>query len=397
MAERESVLTLLVDDPTEGGIREVPVRFVSVDGRFHVLAAADPLPRWFAALRTASRARWRVGGIILEGRVSELPDPAPVRAQFETAFGMDRVARWLGPEFTGLALEPDGPPVDVRVEIESYFDRAAADYDRLVEGNPLDRILRSASLEILRHAFRPGDRILEIGAGTGLETLPLAAAGIHVVATDLSGRMLERLTVKATAAGLERMIEVRHIAAHQLGELEREYEPGSFQGAFSTFGALNCEPAWRSVVPVLTHLVAPGGALVLGIWNRVCMVEMACYAIAGRPRRALARLSSPAPVGLTRFGIPVYPSTVAEYRRAFAPGFQVESVHGVPVVLPPYDLARHVPNPDALVPLLATVDEKIRPRFPFNRLGDHFLLGLRRRMDGAKGSSALGHNRLRMT
>ncbi len=382
MAERESVLILLVDDPAEGGIREVPLRFVSMDGRFHVLAAADPMPRWYAALRTASRARWRVGGATLEGRVSELADPAPVRAQFETAFGADRVARWLGTEITGLALEPDGEPVDIRVGIESYFDRAAADYDRLVESNPLDRMLRTASLEILRHSFHPGDRILEIGAGTGLETLSLAAGGIRVVATDISAKMLGRLTSKANAAGLERLIEVQHVAAHQLGELERVYEPGSFQGAFSTFGALNCEPAWRSVVPVLARLVEPRGALVLGIWNRVCLVELAGYAIAGRPRRALARLATPAPVGLTRFGIPVYPSTVAEYRRAFAPSFAVESVHGLPVALPPYDLMRRVPNPDAFVPLLAAVDERIRSRFPFNRMGDHFLMVLRRRAGG---------------
>ncbi len=358
------------------------MRFVSMNGRFHVLAAANPLPRWFAALRTASRARWRVGGSILEGRVSELADPAPVRKQFETAFGADRVARWLGPEITGLALEPDRQPVDIHVGIESYFDRAAADYDRLVESNPLDRMLRTASLEILRHTFHPGDRILEIGAGTGLESLPLAAGGIRVVATDISAEMLDRLTSKANTAGLERMIEVHRVAAHQLEELEHLYEPGSFQGAFSTFGALNCEPEWRSVVPVLARLVGPGGAVVFAIWNRVCLAELAGYAIAGRPRRALARLATPAPVGLTRFGIPVYPSTVAEYRRAFAPSFAVESVQGLPVALPPYDLMRHVPNPDAILPLLAAVDGWIRPRFPFNRMGDHFLLVLRRRAEG---------------
>ncbi len=393
----DSVLTLLVDDPAGGGTREVPVRFISIDRRFLLLAPAIPLPRWFATLRSASRARWRVGGRTLVGRVSELEDPAPVRAQFEILFGVDRVARWLGAEIAGLALEADGTRPDAHAEIEDYFDRASADYDRLVEGNPLDRMLRTSSLEILRHAFHPGDTVLEIGAGTGIETLPLAAAGIRVVATDISAGMLERLTSKANATGLERMIEVHHLAAHQLEELERVYEPGSFQGAFSTFGALNCEPAWRGVVPTLARLVAPGGALVLGIWNRVCLVELAGYTIAGRPRRAFARLSSPAPVGLTRFGIPVYPSTVAEYRRAFAPSFQVESILGVPVVLPPYDLMRHMPNPDALVPLLAAVDERIRPWFPFNRMGDHFLMVLRRRAEGAKSPTRLGHNRLRST
>lgn len=360
-------------------MREVPLRFLAIDGRVHVLAASDPAPRWFAALRATSRARWRIGDSVFQGTVEALADPSPARARFEASFGAERVARWLGPRCAGLVLEADGPRRDARSEVEAYFDRAAPEYDRLVAANPLDRSLRDASLKILRRSFVSGDRVLEIGAGTGLETIPLAAAGIRVVATDISSEMLARLRSKAAAAGLSDRIETRQLPAHRLAELEAAYGAGSFQGAFSTFGALNCEPAWRDLPPVLGRLVAPGGRLVLGVWNRVCLFELAAYAMAARPRRALARLASPAPVGRTRFGIPVQAASVREYVRAFAPAFAVDSVEGLPVILPPYDWMRHVPNPDALLPLLAAIDDRVRPRFPFNRLGDHFVLVMRRR------------------
>lgn len=42
--------------------------------------------------------------------------------------------------------------------------------------------------------FKPGHRILEIGAGTGKFTLPLLADGLDVVANDLSPVLLEKFT-----------------------------------------------------------------------------------------------------------------------------------------------------------------------------------------------------------
>ncbi len=378
-ADGESVLVLLLSGPGKGQPVEVPLRFLPVDGRVVVLAPARPLPRWLAALRASPHARWRIGPDMFEGTATELRDVDSVRARFESAFGPERVARWLGSQVAGVAFMPGGPsPGDPRSPVEAYFDRAAAEYDALVERNPLDRFLREVSLDILKRSFEAGDRVLEIGAGTGLETLPLAAAGVRVVATDLSSAMLERLRSKAAAAGLSDRIETRHMAARALTDLEREYGPGSFRGAFSTFGALNCDPAWREVAPILSRLVSPGGTVVLGVWNRVCLFELAAYGLTGHPRRALARLASPTVADRTRFGIPVYAASVGEYLRAFSPAFRVESVLGLPVVLPPYDLLSHVPNPEAFLPLLARLDGRLRWRYPFNRLGDHFVLVLRR-------------------
>lgn len=382
MARGDSVLTLSVVDREDGRVREVPLRCLRDDEHWYVMAPATPLPRWFASALDASRVRWRVGEHVFEGSAVRVDDIVGVRARFESSFGTERVTRWLGPAAVALTLVAQPPPAaDYATEVERYFDRAAADYDRLVESNPLNRFLRTASLEILRRSFRPGDRVLEIGCGTGLETIPLAADGIELVATDVSGIMLDRLRSKAEAAGVSGRITTRKVRARDLAVLEREYGEGAFQGAFSTFGALNCEPAWGDLPGTLARLLAQGSSVILGVWNRVCLFELAAYAVAGRPRRALARLASPAPVGLTRFGIPVYPATVRDYVRAFRPTFKVQSVRGLPVLLPPYDLVGHLPRPDALLPLLASMDQSVRSHYPFNRLGDHFVLVLRREDD----------------
>ncbi len=378
-AGRESVLALSLTDPGNGRELEVPLRFVRIGAQVYVLAPSSPTPQWLQMALRNPRIRWRIGGDTFEGTAVPITDPATIRATFESSFGADRVSNWFGNRVAGLALEPVGArPASYPDMVEAYFDRAAAAYDELVQANPLDRKLRTVSLGILRRSFHPGDHVLEIGCGTGLETLPLAAAGIEVTAVDVSKRMLERLRAKADVAGLAARIHTRHVRAGNPGILDEGGDPGRFQGAFSTFGALNCEPRWRDLPAVLRRLLAPGAEIVLGVWNRVCLFEMAAYAFSGHPRRAFARLRSPAPVGLTRFGIPVDPSSVGEYIRAFTPGFSVQAVYGLPVALPPYDLWPHMPNPETILPLLAALDERLRPRFPFNRLGDHFVLVLRR-------------------
>lgn len=50
-------------------------------------------------------------------------------------------------------------------------------------------------------AAAPSDRVVDLGAGTGFLTLPLAAASGSVLAVDVSQRMLDRLALAAAAQG----------------------------------------------------------------------------------------------------------------------------------------------------------------------------------------------------
>jgi SAM-dependent methyltransferase len=74
------------------------------------------------------------------------------------------------------------------------FDRAVEYYDR-TRGISPDALARQT--ELLVEELRGRGRCLEIGAGTGLVSLPLAEAGVPLVGLDLSAPMLARLVEKA--------------------------------------------------------------------------------------------------------------------------------------------------------------------------------------------------------
>ena len=71
------------------------------------------------------------------------------------------------------------------------FDRVAARYDLANDVLSLgqDRAWRRRTVEAVDP--RPGQRILDLAAGTGTSSEPFAAAGATVVPTDLSLGMLE--------------------------------------------------------------------------------------------------------------------------------------------------------------------------------------------------------------
>jgi ubiquinone/menaquinone biosynthesis C-methylase UbiE len=93
----------------------------------------------------------------------------------------------------------------------------AKNWDRHVEH--AEEIARSEGFRALRDEIvaraepRPTDRVLDVGAGTGLLTLPLAEQTARVWALDISSAMCEYLAAKAESGGLEHVRVVRASAA----------------------------------------------------------------------------------------------------------------------------------------------------------------------------------------
>jgi demethylmenaquinone methyltransferase/2-methoxy-6-polyprenyl-1,4-benzoquinol methylase len=131
------------------------------------------------------------------------------------------------------------------------FDAVAPRYDRMnaLASLGLERHWRPAVVEAL--AVQPGETILDLAAGTGTSSAPLAAAGAHVVAADLSLGML--------AEGRRRHPDLTFL----LGDaLNLPFADASFDAVTISYGLRNVEDTLAALTEI-QRVVKPGGRLVI--------------------------------------------------------------------------------------------------------------------------------------
>src|ERR1700734_3972137 len=74
---------------------------------------------------------------------------------------------------------------------QAPFDVLAEGYDRDFTFSRIGQAQRTAVWTELSRTFRSGDRVLEIGCGTGVDACFLAERGMKVVACDSSPAMIQ--------------------------------------------------------------------------------------------------------------------------------------------------------------------------------------------------------------
>jgi SAM-dependent methyltransferase len=131
------------------------------------------------------------------------------------------------------------------------FDAVAAEYDRHRPAYPdelVDQACRIAGIG-------PGDRVLEVGCGTGQLTRGLLARGLHVTALEPGANLIARAARNLAGKGAG-AVEFVH-AKLEDASLPRE----RFQAVFSASAFHWVDPAvsWRKVADALV----PGGTLAL--------------------------------------------------------------------------------------------------------------------------------------
>lgn len=311
-------------------------------------------------------------------KISGLNDP--LLSIFSRKYGRQVVANWYFGQHSYIELElvtGSHENIDrnqiIYGDLEAAFDGVAEHYDAHIFGNAMNSWLRNVSVTLMCKVFKKKDTIIEIGCGTGTETLALARSGHTIVACDISQKMLDVLSRKVSEQGLqERVILVRIKSSKQLTESILSRVNGSFGGAYSTYGAINTEPDLKSLFESLGSLLMKGSPLVLGVWNKYCVYEMLGYSLRLKPSLAFARLRNPVPVGKSRFCLSSNAFSVNSLKSYISPTFRLESVYGVLVTLPPSNLVRYAPE-GKMLGIAKQLDLKLGRIFPFNRLGDHFL------------------------
>ena len=253
--------------------------------------------------------------------------------------------------------------------VSQGFDRLAPRYDELIESNPLHAHLRVRSLAWLDEAFHPGMHVLEIGCGVGTEAVHLAGRGVEVTATDASQAMVDLTQERVRTHGVQERVHVVRCAA---GKISTRFDSASFDGAYASFGPLNCEPDLRQAFGEIAAVMKPGSNLLTSIVSRPCVMEMTAAAAHLAFRKAFRRLSEATSIDLNGTGaVTVRAYSEGEIRRSLGAWFRIERLEGWLVALPPPYLAEAWERVRILHRPLERADERLRNRWPFRGLGDH--------------------------
>jgi hypothetical protein len=320
-----------------------PVRLLFVDrGDRSYLIPSGTRSYWSIEIVRAGSARARRPGRVVEAAsVRLVTDPAlaqDVRGDFLAKYGRPAWDRYFAASHKIIELEfgPRPEPVLYADQVRNEFDAAAPFYQDAVGANPFERYLKRRSLEHLATLFEHADPLIEIGPGTGFETLPLLAQGHRILAVDLSEGMLGELRARADASGVGERLRTRVGRLGRLDAALADVPPGSYRGAFSTFGAFNLEPDLGVVPDCLARVLAPGAPLCLGVLNPHGAIPMVYEGAIGGWSGVRARLSNPIRAGGNRYPLDIYLSSARGLAHRFAPWFDLESVRTVSVLAPPF-------------------------------------------------------------
>lgn len=253
------------------------------------------------------------------------------------------------------------------------FDSLASNYDRAFTHTEIGRWLRGRVHARLNAHFFPGCHVLELGCGTGEDTLHLANQGIHVTATDNSPKMLEIARHKTQNNLLVRVIEL------DLRDLTLP-DAEIFDGAFSNFGPLNVLDDWKPLARWLAAHVKPGGIVGLGVMGPFCVWEIMWHGIHLDFKTATRRLKGHAtfqPDGSAE-PMKIYYPTIQQLEADFSEWFMRVHIESIGLFLPPSDVYPVIEKHPRLMKILLNLEKRFAENPSLARFADHYWIEFER-------------------
>jgi SAM-dependent methyltransferase len=135
---------------------------------------------------------------------------------------------------------------------------ASGDYPVMVETFLLpvgERLVASSGIAA-------GQRVLDVAAGTGNASIPAAARGAHVTASDLTPELLEAGKARAGADGIEWVVADAEALP---------FEDAAFDVVMSSIGVMFA-PHHQAAADELARVCRPGGTIALLSWTPEGMI-----------------------------------------------------------------------------------------------------------------------------
>lgn len=264
---------------------------------------------------------------------------------------------------------------ETTVPVAAAFDCLAADYDSIFTFSAVGKSQRDVVWKHLSSVFHPGQHILELNCGTGVDALFMVSTGLQVTACDASPRMIELARQRISDNDSKAPAEFFILTTEDLHRLPAS---SRFDGLFSNFAGLNCVADLKNFATEAARRLKPGAPLLLCFLTPFCLWETVYYLLWRNPRKALRRFGGSSLARVGDFSFPVYYRKLSELRRIFAPEFRLIEIKGIGITVPPSYLEKWIASHTFLLRGMAAVDDIVREWPGVRVIGDHMLLHLER-------------------
>jgi SAM-dependent methyltransferase len=149
---------------------------------------------------------------------------------------------------------------------------------------PLETFTTQSAACLVRHArLTAGQRVLDVGCGTGVVAITAARGGARVSGLDLTPQLLERARENAALAGVQ--------VDWYEGDVERmPFEKETFDVVLSQYGHMFA-PRPDVAIAEMLRVLKPGGTIAFSTWPPELFI--------GRTFKLIAQYSPPSPAGIT--------------------------------------------------------------------------------------------------
>jgi len=254
--------------------------------------------------------------------------------------------------------------------VAEAFTRQSSNYDQYEEGN---HILKWMRQQVRNHAvgfLKPGDKILELNSGTGIDAEFFAEKGFTIHCTDLSDGMVEQMKSKFSSGKFSDKITIQKCSFTELNKIGDK----KFDFIFSNFGGLNCIPDLNEVTKFFPSLLNNKGKVCLVIMPPLCPWEL-IQSLRGKFKFAVRRLNKNGTLAnIEGIIFTTFYFTPGEVMKALGKNFKLQKLEGLAVFTPNPQMTNFSKKFPRLIKALNKLDEKFAGSFPLNRIGDHFIL-----------------------
>lgn len=239
--------------------------------------------------------------------------------------------------------------------------------------------MRQRVWQLSERYFSPGQTILELGCGTGIDAIHFASQGLNWWATDSSSTMLELTNRKGKAITNKDKIHIHQFDINEPNKAKAINQDNAFDGIFANFGVLNCIHNLEKFCEFSSEILKEEGILFANVMSKTCLWEIGYYLLRGYPLKAFRRFKkskSLVPIG-DRFIDTQYFST-NHFIDSLKNNFQLEVIYGLGVVVPPPYLNGWIERHPKIFAAMKWTDQKISTFPVICGLGDHFIVVLRK-------------------